>query len=154
MGEVDLSRNFWIRDCFQAQPVLKIMENYTFMQVIPNINKFCELRLKMNDKQMNLIRNCIRLIAEASKNAVVNNTYIRNVNTIYKTFWKIPMLKELTENLKNQSITLLPEKLSGALPDSSNKNQSKGFTKAQQLASYMKSALTSEEIRNEIELEF
>jgi hypothetical protein len=154
MGEVDLSRNFWIRDCFQAQPVMKIMENYTFMQVIPNINKFCELRLKMNDKQTNLIRNCIRLIAEASKNAAVNNTYIRNVNTIYKTFWKIPMLKELTENLKNQSITLLPEKLSGALPDSSNKNQSKGFTKAQQLASYMKSALTSEEIRNEIELEF
>jgi len=155
MGEVDLTRNFNIRDCFQTQPMLKIMENYAFMQVIPNINKFCELRLKMNDKQTNLIRNCIRLIAEASKHASINNTYIRNVNTIYKTFWKIPQLKELTENLKNQAITLLPEKQSGALPDASSKNQVKaGFTKAQQLKAYMKSALASEEIRNEIELEF
>ena len=119
------------------------------------MNKFCEMRLKMNDKQVNLIRNCIRLIAEASKHALVNNQYIRNINTIYKTFWKIPQLKELTENLKNQSITLLPEKQSGALPDgSSNKNQAKGFTKAQLLKAYMKSALVSDEIRNEIELEF
>ena len=155
LGEVDLSRNFYIRDCFQSQPIMKIMENYTFTQVIPAMNKFCEMRLKMNDKQVNLIRNCIRLIAEASKHAVVNNQYIRNINTIYKTFWKIPQLKELTENLKNQSITLLPEKQSGALPDgSSNKNQAKGFTKAQLLKAYMKSALVSDEIRNEIELEF
>lgn len=71
------------------------------------------------------------MIAEASKHASVNSQYIRNVNTIYKTFWKIPQLKELTENLKNQSITLLPEKQSGALPDVSSKNVSKGFTKAQ-----------------------
>jgi len=50
---------------------------------------------------------------------------------------------------------LLPEKQSGALPDgSSNKNQAKGFTKAQLLKAYMKSALVSDEIRNEIELEF
>jgi hypothetical protein len=104
---------------------------------------------------MNLIRNCIRLIAEASKHASVNSIYIRNVNTIYKTFWKIPQLKELTENLKNQAITLLPEKQSGVLPDSNNKNQTKaGFTKAQLLKAYMKSALASEEIRIEIELEF
>ena len=63
----------------------------------------------MNDKQNNLVRNCIRLIAEASKYARNNNSYIRNINNLYKTFWKIPQLKELTEGLKNQSISLLEE---------------------------------------------
>jgi len=66
---VDISRNFYIRDCFGAQPVIKILENYIFMQVIPNLNKFFELRLKMNEKQTNLVRNAIRLIAESSKHA-------------------------------------------------------------------------------------
>jgi hypothetical protein len=101
---VDVARNFFVRDCFGTQPIVKLLENYIFMQVIPNMNKFFELRLRMNDKQINLVRNSIRLIAEAAKHSIVSNDYIRNVNTIYKTFWKIPMLKELTEGLKNQSI--------------------------------------------------
>jgi len=100
-GGVDISRNFYVRDCFGSQPIVKILENYIFISVIPNLNKFFELRLRMNEKQNNLVRNSIRLIAEAAKHAINNNNYIRNVNTIYKTFWKIPMLKELTEGLKN-----------------------------------------------------
>jgi hypothetical protein len=84
------------------------------------MNKFFELRLRMNDKQNNLVRNSIRLIAEASKYAGNNNNYIRNINNLYKTFWKIPQLKELTEGLKNQSISLLDE-----VSNSTDKTQSK-----------------------------
>jgi hypothetical protein len=69
-GGVDISRNFYVRDCFGSQPIIKILENYIFMQVIPNLNKFFELRLRMNEKQMNLVRNSIRLIAEAAKHAI------------------------------------------------------------------------------------
>lgn len=156
-GAVDVSRNFYVRDCFGSQPIVKLLENYIFMQVIPNLNKFFELRLRMNDKQTNLVRNSIRLIAEASKHAFSSNAYIRNVNTIYKTFWKIPQLKELTEGLKNQSIQLLPEKNSNTLPQSGPAAAGaagKGITKAMQLKAYMKSAMISEDMRNEVELEF
>lgn len=99
-SQVDVSRNFNIRDCFGTLPVMRTMENYIFNQVIPNMNKFLELRLRMNEKYTNLVRNSIRLIAEASKYTGKNNTYIRNINAVYKTFWKIPQLKELTESLK------------------------------------------------------
>lgn len=117
MGGVDISRNFNVRDCFHSQPIMKIMESYIFNQVVPNLNKFFELRLRMNDKHTTLVRNAIRLIAESSKHVGKNNQYIRNINTIYKTFWKIPQLKELTESLKSQSIQLLAEKQSGILND-------------------------------------
>ena len=115
------------------------------------MNKFFELRLRMNEKQNNLVRNCIRLIAEASKYARNNNIYIRNINNLYKTFWKIPQLKLLTEGLKNQSITLL-EEVSNSIGKES-KVDSK-MTKASQLKAYMKSAVNSEEVNNEVELEF
>jgi hypothetical protein len=52
------------------------------------------------------------------------------VNTIYKTFWKIPMLKELTEGLKNQSIQLLPEKQSESLESAASQGTGKNITKA------------------------
>jgi hypothetical protein len=47
-----------------------------------------------------MVRNVIRLVAEAAKHVGGHNAYVRNVNNLYKTFWKIPQLKELTENLK------------------------------------------------------
>ena len=105
----------------------------------------------MNDKQNNLVRNSIRLIAEASKYVGSNNNYIRNINNLYKTFWKIPQLKELTEGLKNKQISLLEEVSNSTGKES--KVDSK-MTKASQLNAYMKSAVTSEEVKNEVELEF
>ena len=107
VGGIDVNKQFNIRDCFGSFPVSFIIEQYIFLYVVPCMNKFFEMRLKLNDKYTNLVRNSIRLIAESSKHVGSNNTYIRNINTIYRTFWKIPQLKELTEGLKNQSITLL-----------------------------------------------
>lgn len=73
MGGVDISRNFNVRDCFHTQPIMKIMENYIFKQVIPNMNKFFELRMRMNDKHTTLVRNTMRLIAESSKHVGKDN---------------------------------------------------------------------------------
>lgn len=90
LGGVDVSRQFNVRDCFSSHPISEILENYIFNTVMPNLNKFFELRLRLNEKYTNLVRNLIRLIAEAAKHVGKNNTYIRNINTLYKTFWKIP----------------------------------------------------------------
>jgi hypothetical protein len=114
---VDVSRNFNVRNCFSSRPIMNIMEGYIFNMIIPNMNKFFELRLRMNDRHTTLVRNSMRLIAEASKYVGRNASYTRNINTIYKTFWKIPQLKELTESLKSQTIQFLPERQSGILAD-------------------------------------
>lgn len=89
-GTVDLTRNFNVRDCFSSRPMNQILENYIFSMVIPTLTQFFELRLKMNEKYTGIVRNIIRLVVEASKHVGENHTYIRNVNNIYKTFWKIP----------------------------------------------------------------
>ena len=154
MNVVDASRNFSIRDCFGSVPIQQILENYIFNQVVPNLNKFFELRLRLNEKSTNLVRNVIRLVAESSKHVNKNNVFIRNINTLYKTFWKIPQLKELTDNLKTQAVTLLNERPSGLIPGQVGGDAKRAITKAFQLKAYMKSAVMSNEIRDEIELEF
>lgn len=90
LQSVDVSRNFNLRDCFSSKPIGVILENYIYNMVVPTLQKFFELRIKMNEKHNNLVRNTIRLIAEASKYSSRNNSYVRNINNIYKTFWKIP----------------------------------------------------------------
>lgn len=150
-GGIDVSRNFNLRDCFGSRPIIDVLENYIFNQVIMTMNKFFELRLRMNDKQNNLVRNSIRLISEASKYTGSNNDYIQNINNLYKTIWKIPQLKELTEGLKNQSISLLEEVSNNTGIESIVNNK---MTRASQLNAYMKSAVTSEEVKNEVEIEF
>ena len=66
-GEVDVSRKFLMRDCFSAEPITKLLEQYIFLQVIPSLNKFFELRLRLNENNTNLVKNIIRLTAEAAK---------------------------------------------------------------------------------------
>ena len=71
-GEVDVSRNFIMRDCFGAEPITKLLEQYVFLQVIPSLNKFFELRLRLNETNTNLVRNIIRLTAESAKHTAGN----------------------------------------------------------------------------------
>lgn len=63
-------------------------------------------------------------------------------------------MKELTEQLKTQSVQLLSEAPSGQLLDPENKSARKLISKADCLRAYVRCAADSEEVRNEIELEF
>lgn len=89
-GAVDLTRQFNVRDCFGSKPMSQIFESYVFLQVIPTMTKFFEMRLKMNEKYTGITRNIIRLVVEAAKHAGTNHVYVRSINNIYKTFWKVP----------------------------------------------------------------
>ena len=76
-----------------------------------NLNKFFEMRLDLSEKQTNLVRNIIRLVAETSKHVPKGNAgHVRNINALYKTIWKVPQLKALTENLKTQAVALINER--------------------------------------------
>lgn len=79
-------------------------------------------------------------------------TYIRNINNLYRTFWKIPILKELTETLKGQSIQLLHETLPGSGLGSGDDKTS--IKKTEFLQALLQCSLESEELTHEIELEF
>ena len=61
-----------MRDCFGAEPISKLLEQYVFLQVIPSLNKFFELRLRLNETNSNLVRNIIRLTAESAKHTAGN----------------------------------------------------------------------------------
>jgi hypothetical protein len=61
-----------VRDCFGAEPITKLLEQYVFLQVIPSLNKFFELRLRLNETNTNLVRNIIRLTAESAKHTAGN----------------------------------------------------------------------------------
>jgi len=153
-GGVDLTRQFNVRDCFGSKPMSDIFENYIFCMVIPTMTKFFEMRVKMNEKYTGITRNIIRLIVEVAKHAGTNHLYVRSINNIYKTFWKVPQLKELTDQLKTQTVQLLPEALSGPLMEMDGSVKQKLISRAASLQAYVRCAAESEEVRNVIELEF
>lgn len=80
--------------------------------MVPVIDSFFEMRLKIDGQHELKVRKTIKLLSKISAFAQ-EKSYIKNVNQLFKTLYKIPQLKELSDGVKNQSIQATEKKKSG-----------------------------------------
>jgi hypothetical protein len=64
---VDVSKNFKLRNCFGSYSIAELLEKYVFETLIPVSSAFFELRLKIDDSKVNLVKSLLNNFSKVSQ---------------------------------------------------------------------------------------
>ena len=63
---VDISKNFKMHSCFGSTPIIEYLEQYVYSSMVPVIDSFFEMRLKIDGPHVQLVKNTIKLLSKVS----------------------------------------------------------------------------------------
>ena len=135
MLTVDIAKNFRLHSCFGSVSIMEILEGYIYETMLSLVMKFFELRLKIEASKEQLVK---RMIVQLSKlgEFASEKQQAKNVNLVFKTLWKIPQLKELSDGMQPHG----DKKKDGVVAAKKREQLEKPLTKAEILKAYMSSA--------------